>query len=213
MTGVILTSATPETRRRVRECFIDPLTEEGVERIAGSTVVDHDAVVKELCGRLSYLRPAELHRLRELIRPYIKVKRGAARWPAVSLILSVAEWSIRRPPPSCSEMVRAIMGCSAGQRAVADGYGAAAIFYMRKIGAPPHTKFAWDQVRADHVRRMGSITHLRGKRAAGVVLTSGEERELDLFEAYDALATRLAAEGAANGAETGNTSGVENDGR
>ncbi|MEO0914780.1 MAG: hypothetical protein AAFY59_17660, partial [Pseudomonadota bacterium] len=126
----INTNATAETRRRVREDFIQPLREAGLARPRSQTVAQLDAMLERLEGRLAYLTSDELVILREVA---LEIATGPLKthWPSEATIYSQAT-SIRRPPPSFSEKVRSYMRCAVGRAAVEGGYGGVLLDWLKR---------------------------------------------------------------------------------
>lgn len=122
-------------RAKVRRCFIDPLTRDGLVAAKGVTVDDHRAFLDKLADRLGYLEEALLVTLAELTLGWAE---GPARnrWPAFATIWNAAT-RLRQPPDNERHIMTTWLASIEGPRAREAGHLVELHSWLRKHGCPP----------------------------------------------------------------------------
>lgn len=122
-------------RAKVRRCFIDPLTRDGLLPAKGMTQEDHRAFLDKLADRLGYLEEALLVTLAELTLGWAE---GPARnrWPGFVTIWNEAT-RLRQPPDNERHIMTTWLASIEGPVAREAGYLVELHSWLRKHGCPP----------------------------------------------------------------------------
>lgn len=119
-----------EAERRVRQRLVEPLQRLGLARPTGVTAAQFEAMIDDLCGRLSYMSEMNLDALAEqaAARPG---GRDGNRFPIAAKLLTWAA-EIQPPADSASPLMRAVFASAIGRAAMAEDWAPELLSFLRK---------------------------------------------------------------------------------
>lgn len=136
------------------DLLVAPLIDMGLRKQRRHTAEEHDAIMRRVAAKVSYLDEGQLVALAEVVA---RNAGGAARnvWPDE---VSICNWAaaIEPPPESDSKLVRSYMASRAGRAALEEGIEVAVALrrHLKREGRPP-SSWDWKMIReaADGWRR------------------------------------------------------------
>jgi hypothetical protein len=131
--GAALAEPILSGRAAVRECLLDPLA--GLPRKRGVAASDHARDLAKLADALSYMTPANLRGLCELVLRHSSGKAGPC-WPDVALVRTWA-MALQQPPPRQSDYAQSLIRSAMGRQARDEGWLVELFQIAKRIGPPP----------------------------------------------------------------------------